>query len=116
MNDIDLDTISGREAVAALWTRVPPRTSRVGATPGRGGVGGLRGGPADAGSLVLSQQMDAEVIAALLDRIGPAVVITHSASGPVGWLVADRRPTLVQAIVAVEPMGPQFASIPMSGP
>ncbi len=68
--------------------------------------------PAD---LVLSQQMDADAIAALLDRIGPAVVVTHSASGPVGWLVADRRPALVRAIVAVEPMGPPFATIPNIG-
>ncbi len=68
--------------------------------------------PAD---LVLSQQMDADAIAALLDRIGPAVVVTHSASGPVGWLVADRRPALVRVIVAVEPMGPPFATIPNIG-
>lgn len=68
--------------------------------------------PAD---LVLSQEMDADAIAALLDRIGPAVVVTHSASGPVGWLVADRRPALVRAIVAVEPMGPPFATIPNIG-
>ncbi|TGR35827.1 lysophospholipase, partial [bacterium M00.F.Ca.ET.199.01.1.1] len=36
-------------------------------------------------------------------------------SGPVGWLVADRRPGLVKAIVAVEPMGPPFARIPNIG-
>ena len=40
--------------------------------------------------------------AALLDKIGPAIVQTHSAGGPFGWLVADQRPKLVKAIVCVE--------------
>jgi pimeloyl-ACP methyl ester carboxylesterase len=39
----------------------------------------------------------------LLDKIGPAVFITHSAGGPFGWLVAESRPQLVKAIVCVEP-------------
>ncbi len=69
--------------------------------------------PAD---LELSERLDADRIAALLDRIGPAVLLTHSASGPDGWLVADRRPDLVKAIVAIEPMGPPFADIPHIGP
>lgn len=68
--------------------------------------------PAD---LALSQDMEADRLSRLLDRIGPAVLLTHSASGPVGWLVADRRPGLVKAIVAVEPMGPPFADIPNIG-
>jgi pimeloyl-ACP methyl ester carboxylesterase len=46
--------------------------------------------------------------AALLDKIGPAIILTHSQSGPFGWLIADARPTLVKAIIAVEPMGPPF--------
>jgi pimeloyl-ACP methyl ester carboxylesterase len=46
--------------------------------------------------------------AALLDKIGPAVVLTHSQSGPFGWLIADARPALVKGIVAVEPSGPPF--------
>jgi pimeloyl-ACP methyl ester carboxylesterase len=46
--------------------------------------------------------------AALLDKIGPAIVLTHSQSGPFGWLIADARPTLVKAIVAIEPSGPPF--------
>lgn len=41
--------------------------------------------------------------AALLDRIGPAILLTHSQSGTFGWLIADARPDLVKAIVAVEP-------------
>ncbi|WP_431270451.1 alpha/beta hydrolase [Dankookia sp. P2] len=44
----------------------------------------------------------------LLDRIGPAILVTHSQAGPFGWLLADARPQLVKAIVAVEPSGPPF--------
>ena len=68
--------------------------------------------PAD---LACSEELEAARLADLLDRIGPSILITHSASGPVGWLVADRRPTLIKAIVAIEPMGPPFADIPNIG-
>lgn len=49
---------------------------------------------------------------ALLDRIGPAVLMTHSAGGAFGWLAADARPDLVKGIVGVEPIGPAFAETP----
>jgi pimeloyl-ACP methyl ester carboxylesterase len=42
----------------------------------------------------------------LLDAIGPAIVVTSSAGGPSGWLMADERPDLVRAVVALEPLGP----------
>ena len=45
---------------------------------------------------------------ALLDKIGPAIVVTHSQAGPFGWLIADSRPALVKGVVAVEPGGPPF--------
>lgn len=55
-------------------------------------------------------QLDAQRAGAqLLDAIGPAILMTHSAGGPTGWLVADARPNLVKAIVSVEPAGPPFA-------
>jgi pimeloyl-ACP methyl ester carboxylesterase len=50
--------------------------------------------------------------AALLDRIGPAVVVTHSQAGAFGWAIGEARPSLVKAIVAVEPGGPPFFSAP----
>jgi pimeloyl-ACP methyl ester carboxylesterase len=50
--------------------------------------------------------------AELLDLIGEAILVTHSAGGPVGWLVADARPQQVRAIVAVEPIGPSFQGAP----
>ena len=68
--------------------------------------------PAD---LAASQAMDADRLAALLDRIGPAIIMTHSASGSDGWLVADRWPGRVVAVVTVEPMGPPFADTPNIG-
>jgi pimeloyl-ACP methyl ester carboxylesterase len=40
--------------------------------------------------------------AKLLDKIEPAIVMTHSAGGPFGWLVAEIRPNLVKAIVVIE--------------
>jgi pimeloyl-ACP methyl ester carboxylesterase len=55
-----------------------------------------------------TQRRNQEAGAALLDKIGPAIVLTHSQSGPFGWLIADARPGLVKAIVAVEPAGPPF--------
>jgi len=46
--------------------------------------------------------------AAILDRIGPAILLTHSMSGPYGWQVADARPNLVKGLLQVEPNGPPF--------
>jgi pimeloyl-ACP methyl ester carboxylesterase len=46
--------------------------------------------------------------ASLLDRIGPAILITHSQAGLFGWLIADARPGMVKAIVALEPAGPPY--------
>ncbi|WP_233520101.1 alpha/beta fold hydrolase [Prauserella sp. PE36] len=68
--------------------------------------------PAD---LAESQRMDADRLARLLDLTGEAVLVTHSAGGPVGWLAADARPGHVTAIVAVEPIGPAFAEFPGLG-
>jgi pimeloyl-ACP methyl ester carboxylesterase len=58
--------------------------------------------------LAESQRLDQDRIARLLDRTGPAVLVTHSAGGPAGWLASDARPDLVKAHVAIEPMGPPF--------
>jgi pimeloyl-ACP methyl ester carboxylesterase len=45
---------------------------------------------------------------ALLDKIGPAIVVAHSQGGPFAWKLADVRPRLVKGIVALEPEGPPF--------
>jgi pimeloyl-ACP methyl ester carboxylesterase len=46
--------------------------------------------------------------AELLDKIGPSIVVVHSAGGPFSWLVANERPQLVKAIVNVEGGGAPF--------
>ena len=57
---------------------------------------------------------------ALLDRIGPAVLVTHSQGGDLGWQAAIHRPARVAAIYAIEPgitragLGqPDFPHIPV---
>jgi pimeloyl-ACP methyl ester carboxylesterase len=57
---------------------------------------------------VPAQTLNRDAGAALIDRIGPAVVLTHSQSGAFGWLIGDARPDNVKAIVALEPSGPPF--------
>jgi pimeloyl-ACP methyl ester carboxylesterase len=42
-------------------------------------------------------------LAELLDRIGPAIMVTHSAGGPSGWLALEARPNLVKGVLAIEP-------------
>ena len=53
--------------------------------------------------------------AALLDEIGPAILLTHSQSGPFGWLIADARPDKVKGILALEPNGPPFRDVLFTG-
>lgn len=53
---------------------------------------------------------------ALLDRIGPSVLLTHSQGGAVGWGVANDCPDLVKGIVALEPNGPPVHDIVFMNP
>jgi pimeloyl-ACP methyl ester carboxylesterase len=48
--------------------------------------------------------------AELLDRIGPSILCVHAFGGFFAWGVADRRPNLVKAIVAMEINGNPFAA------
>src|SRR4051812_26959100 len=57
------------------------------------------------------QVLNRDALLALLEKIGPAILLTHSQSGAFGWPVADARPELVKAIVAVEPNGPPFFDV-----
>jgi pimeloyl-ACP methyl ester carboxylesterase len=54
----------------------------------------------------LQTQMNVDALAALLDKIGASIVLVHSQSGAYAWPLAQARPALVKAIVAVEPAGP----------
>jgi pimeloyl-ACP methyl ester carboxylesterase len=92
----------------AAWTGF-----RIGPAPGVGHEGGQF--PVEAADQYFAQLTDnyrapeenAKITAALialLDRIGPAIVMTHSQSGPFGWGAALARPALVKGIVSVEPI------------
>jgi pimeloyl-ACP methyl ester carboxylesterase len=59
----------------------------------------------------LQQELNRDAILALLEKIGPSILLTHSQSGAFGWPVADARPELVKAILAVEPNGPPFFNV-----
>ena len=61
------------------------------------------------------QVLNRDALLALLEKIGPAILLTHSQSGAFGWPVADARPDLVKAIVAVEPNGPPFYGVENTG-
>jgi pimeloyl-ACP methyl ester carboxylesterase len=52
---------------------------------------------------------------ALLEKIGPAILLTHSQAGVFGWKLSDARPDLVKAHVAVEPNGPPFYDVSFQG-
>lgn len=103
-------------AVAKLgnWPQAKAHTQ----WPGEGDLAGRRGDPVfDAfyatqveslASNIDTQRHNQKGGAALLDRIGPAILLTHSQAGPFGWLIADARPEQVKGIVAIEPSGPPF--------
>jgi pimeloyl-ACP methyl ester carboxylesterase len=65
-------------------------------------------------NVVRQQELVKEAGAALLERTGPAVLVTHSMSGPYGWIIADACPGKVKAIVSLEPSGPPFAGVSIS--
>ena len=62
-------------------------------------------------SFPLQMELSSDAIEALVDKIGPAIVLTHSQSGAIGWPVADARPEKVKAVIAIEPSGPPFFSV-----
>jgi pimeloyl-ACP methyl ester carboxylesterase len=96
------------------WPQAKLHTQGAGEGPNRG----RRGNPVfDAGyarsvaylaSNAETQTLVQKAGVALLDKIGPAIILTHSQAGPFGWLLADARPRLVRGIVAIEPSGPPF--------
>jgi pimeloyl-ACP methyl ester carboxylesterase len=101
-------------AVKGTWPQAKKHTQ----WPGDGANKGQKGDPifdtfyATQVETVISNEVTQErnqaAGAALLDKIGPAIVLTHSQSGAFGWLIADARPALVKSIIAIEPSGPPF--------
>lgn len=99
-----------------LWPQAKLHTQ----WPGEGPLRGMRGDPVFdqfyasqvqyIGVNAIVEQKNRDAGAALLDKIGPAILMTHSQTGAIGWVIADARPKLVRAIVANEPTGPPFAA------
>jgi pimeloyl-ACP methyl ester carboxylesterase len=50
-------------------------------------------------------------MSALLDKIGPAIIMSHSMGGPNGWIAGDARPNLVKGIIGVESAGGPFGNL-----
>ena len=61
------------------------------------------------------QFLNRDALVALIDKIGPSILMTHSQGGAFGWPVADARPDKVKAILAVEPNGPPFYQVEFVG-
>jgi len=100
--------------VYAIWPQAKKHTQ----WPSESDKKGRRGDPVFDAFLAsqvegLSSIVETETLvqaagSALLDKLGPSIVITHSQSGSFGWLLGDSRPKAVKGIVAIEPAGPPF--------
>jgi pimeloyl-ACP methyl ester carboxylesterase len=61
------------------------------------------------------QPLVRDALIALVDKIGPSILMTHSQGGAFGWPVADARPDKVKAILAIEPNGPPGRALEFVG-
>ena len=59
--------------------------------------------------------MNVHALDLLLDKIGPSIVFVHSQGGQYAWPLAQGRPALVKAIVAIEPAGPPVHDVVLKG-
>lgn len=60
-------------------------------------------------------EIAAKDVSELLDKIGPAILVTHSAGGVTGWWAADLNPKNTAGIIAIEPAAPNPTSNVRSG-
>ncbi len=60
-------------------------------------------------------ELEQRRLAELLEMVGPAVVVTHSAGGPGTFAGVDAAPDNVAALIAIETLGPPFAKLPEMG-
>lgn len=64
------------------------------------------GGPAS------QDELSRDAFVALLDMIKtPVIILSHSQGGPVGWLMADARPSQVKGIITIEPAAPPIKGV-----
>jgi pimeloyl-ACP methyl ester carboxylesterase len=64
----------------------------------------------------LREPLNRDAGVALLDKIGPAIVLPHSQSGAYAWLIADARPDLVKGLLMVEAASFTFHELQFIGP
>jgi pimeloyl-ACP methyl ester carboxylesterase len=61
------------------------------------------------------QFLNRDALIALFEKIGPGILMVHSQAGAFAWPVADARPDLVRAILAIEPNGPPVHGVEFIG-
>ncbi len=64
----------------------------------------------------LREELNRDAGIALLDRIGPALLMPHSQSGIYVWLMADARPALVKGLLMIEAGTGLFYDTQLVGP
>jgi pimeloyl-ACP methyl ester carboxylesterase len=75
---------------------------------GRSGAGSSQRGKESGGGEKgdrFGSAVKTRALAALLEQIGPAILVVHSAAGAVGIEILQRRPDLVKALIMIEPIG-----------
>jgi pimeloyl-ACP methyl ester carboxylesterase len=117
----DLDQLVAGQGGSYVQQAPPPGAGGGRRGGGPGGAPGAPAGPARGGTPVAANVVQPapafnvqhaawrQAGADLLDKIGPAIIMTHSAGGPFGLLVAEARPNLVKATVIIEGAGSGFA-------
>jgi pimeloyl-ACP methyl ester carboxylesterase len=63
----------------------------------------------------VTQALNRDAIAALIDKLGPVVLMTHSQSGAYGWEAVDQRPGMVKALIQAEPSAPPVHDVEFLG-
>jgi pimeloyl-ACP methyl ester carboxylesterase len=63
----------------------------------------------------LRETLNADATIALLDKIGPSILMPHSQSAAPVWLAADKRPQLVKGLLMVEAGTSSFYDVKLIG-
>jgi pimeloyl-ACP methyl ester carboxylesterase len=63
----------------------------------------------------VTQALNRDALVALIDKLGPVVLMTHSQAGSYGLLAADQRPGSVKALLHVEGSAPPVHDIQLLG-
>ncbi len=61
------------------------------------------------------QALNRDALAALIDKLGPVILMTHSQSGAYGWEAVDQRPSMVKALIQAEPSAPPVHDVEFLG-